>query len=209
VFCLGDRAEGAVRGLCRGQATSECARLRRPLALLGSDTRRSRLGRRHRRSLRPYPHMRIPGVNWRFSHRASPCRLWILARASRNSGVDAASPHIRSPLVGGCTTIPHARVGSEGWDQSYQRRISASQSRGSPTGSDEAGRASRSLRSCCSGGLQRRPFRYFAMSGEAPKRNKKLAGQRHDRDAPETTAISSDTFLEPLAQRRSGLMSKP
>jgi hypothetical protein len=132
----------------------------------------------------------------------------VLPEPSRNSGLVAASPHIRSPLVA-APQFPMLGVGSEGWDQSYQRRISASQSRGSPTGSDEAGRASRSLRSCCSGGLQRRPFRYFAMSGEAPKRNKKLAGQRHDRDAPETTAISSDTFLEPLAQRRSGLMSKP
>jgi hypothetical protein len=28
---------------------------------------------------------------------------------SRNSGVDAASPHIRSPRLDGCTTIPHAR----------------------------------------------------------------------------------------------------
>ena len=39
---LGGRTEGTVRGLCRGQAEAERARLRRPAALLGADDERSR-----------------------------------------------------------------------------------------------------------------------------------------------------------------------
>ena len=67
-------------------------------------------------------------------------------------------------------------VGSEGCDQSYQRHISASQSRGSPRGI-QGWPSLAERRSCCSGGLQRCPCRNFAMCRQAPKRDEKLAGQ--------------------------------
>src|SRR3954454_5893416 len=65
------------------------------------------------------------------------------------------------------------------------------------------------LRCCCSGGLQRGSWRNFAMRCEAPKCNKKLARHCHDRDTPETTAVGPDALLEPPAQPRCRLMSKP
>ena len=58
---MGGGAEGIVRGLCRGQAEAERARLRRPPALLGADGRRRRPGRRHRRPLRSRPGRRVSG----------------------------------------------------------------------------------------------------------------------------------------------------
>ena len=50
-----------VRGLCRGQAAPERARLRRPAALLGADDERSGARRRHRRPLRPCAGRRVSG----------------------------------------------------------------------------------------------------------------------------------------------------
>ena len=61
VLRMGGRAQGTVRGLCRGQAEAERARLRRPPALLGADGRRRRPGRRHRRPLRSRPGRRVSG----------------------------------------------------------------------------------------------------------------------------------------------------
>ena len=55
VFSVGSGTKGTVRGLCRGQAEAERARLRRSPARLGADRRRRRLGRRHRWPLRSHP----------------------------------------------------------------------------------------------------------------------------------------------------------
>ena len=61
VLRLGGRAEGTVRGLCRGQAEAERARLRRPAAVLGADHERPGAGRRHRRPVRSRAGRRISG----------------------------------------------------------------------------------------------------------------------------------------------------
>ena len=58
---LGRRTEAAVRCLCRGEAATECPRLRRSAALLGADGQRSGPCRRDRRALRPCARRRVSG----------------------------------------------------------------------------------------------------------------------------------------------------
>ncbi len=102
----------------------------------------------------------------------------------------------------GCTIIPHARViGSEGCDQSYQRRVSARQSRGSPcrTQRDWPSLADSCffIASCPSRDLQCGSFRYFAERGEAPERNEQLARERDDRNSAMAAPVAFDAVLEP------------
>jgi len=102
----------------------------------------------------------------------------------------------------GCTIIPHARaIGSEGCDQSYQRRVSARQSRGSPcrTQRDWPSLADSciSIVCCTSRNLQCGSFWYFAERGEAPERNKKLARERDDRNSAMAAPVAFDAVLEP------------
>jgi hypothetical protein len=102
----------------------------------------------------------------------------------------------------GCTIIPHARaIGSEGCDQSYQRRVSARQSRGSPcrTQRDWPSLADSCffIASCTSRDLQCGSFWYFAERGEAPERNEKLARERDDRNSAMAAPVAFDAVLEP------------
>lgn len=102
----------------------------------------------------------------------------------------------------GCTIIPHARaIGSEGCDQSYQRRVSARQSRGSPcrTQRDWPSLADSCffIASCPSRDLQCGSFRYFAERGEAPERNEQLARERDDRNSAMAAPVAFDAVLEP------------
>jgi hypothetical protein len=110
---------------------------------------------------------------------------------------------------GGCTTIPHAR-GRLGGARPNLSAAYFSQPKSRFTPPDPRGWPSLAeLRSCCLGSLQGCPFGNFAMCREAPERNEELAGKCDDRDASKTTAVSPDALLEPPAQCRSWLMSKP
>ena len=130
----------------------------------------------------------------------------------RNSGVNAASPHIRSPAFDGCTTIPHAR-GRLGRMRPILSAACFSQPRSrfilpDPTRLAEP-RGLRNSLPVSSGRLQRRSFRYLAVDRESPKRNEEFACERHYGDAAKATTISLDPLMEPPAQCRFRLVSEP
>ena len=146
------------------------------------------------------------------SHEDSSCQsdLNLCRYLERSAGPSLQHRTARMPRhltsgrrLDGCTIIPHAgAIGSEGCDQSYQRRVCFSQTKSRftlphPTRLAESADSCISIVSCTSRDLQCGSFWYFAERGEAPERNKKLTRERDDRNSAMATPVAFDAVLEP------------